>query len=262
MGLTAKYAGFSFTTQCGKEGRTGAGTNWKPNSLEQIPSSKSEGRIFQLLGKASLCFTGISIQGQELRWLNETYYNQTLVFSNHSWVTDTNQTANIQYVGNVTVWWENLVTGIKKTKTHNKSIVSVTVNNTQEKVSIGIRQYSRLMFNITNNYIQIYSNFSLLQLLYRNLRCQGKKTHGFRKLQLQMTMQQGFQPIPPEDEDYEHPLDKVAASFYSPLYLHHCKNPKTPISDRQQGDLHPQAAGTMPMLRSMQLQKLDQPFTP
>eukprot|EP00069_Balaena_mysticetus_P009025 bmy_19999T0 len=72
-------------------------------------------------------------------------------------------------------------------------------------------------------------------LLYRNLRCQGKKTHGFRKLQLQMTMQQGFQPIPPEDEDYQHPLDKAAASFYSSLYLHHFSNPIR----RQAGGLTP-----------------------
>ncbi|TEA39442.1 hypothetical protein DBR06_SOUSAS2110223, partial [Sousa chinensis] len=45
----------------------------------------------------------------------------------------------------------------------------------------------------------------------------GKKSHSFRKLQLQMMIRQGFQTVPLEDEDYQHPLDKHAASFYSPL---------------------------------------------
>ena len=49
---------------------------------------------------------------------------------------------------------------------------------------------------------------------------------------------QGFQPIPPEEGDHQHLLDKVAASFYSPLSTSATvNNPETPISDRQQGDL-------------------------
>lgn len=95
LGLIAKYTGSSFTTQCSKERRTGQ----EPTGgqiLKHIPSSKSEGRVlYQPLDKTSLCFTGPCIWGKKLRWLNKIHYNHTLIFSNHSWVRGTSQTANI-----------------------------------------------------------------------------------------------------------------------------------------------------------------------
>ena len=54
VALTAKYSGFSSTTQCSKEGLGQEPTGGQ--TLEQTPSSKSEGRVFHLLGKASLCY--------------------------------------------------------------------------------------------------------------------------------------------------------------------------------------------------------------
>ena len=54
-----------------------------------------------------------------------------------------------------------------------------------------------------------------------------------------MMVRQGFQPSPHEDGDYQHHLDRVAAS-HSPLSIPASANdPETPISDRWQGGLDP-----------------------
>lgn len=83
-----------------------------------------------------------------------------------------------------------------------------------------------------------------------------------QQFQLQMMLHQRFQPIPPEDEEHQHPLGKVA-SFYSALsFSATLHNPTSPISDRQQGDLDLQVGATA-MLSLKQLQKTEhQPFAP
>ena len=78
-----------------------------------------------------------------------------------------------------------------------------------------------------------------------------------QQLQLQMMLCQGFQPIPPEDRDHQHPLGKAAASFYSPLSISATLNNPRPLSlTEKQGDLNPQV-GTAAMLSLKQLQKTD-----
>lgn len=68
-----------------------------------------------------------------------------------------------------------------------------------------------------------------------------------------------MQLISPEDGDHPHGLDKAAASSYSPLPTSTsttANNPKTSVSDRQQGDLDPQV-GTTPVLSLKKFQKMD-----
>lgn len=57
-----------------------------------------------------------------------------------------------------------------------------------------------------------------------------------------MTLHQGFQPIPLEEREYEHILDKVTGSFYFLLSISALlkkKKLKTPFYERWQGDLDP-----------------------